>query len=75
MPAPFNSSTFKLSQFDVIPSNTGPGSYNPPYQKDLQSSDKKMQTSVFSSKVNRFKSEPSKDKQNKNKMKVNLVKE
>jgi hypothetical protein len=31
--APFNSSTFKTSSFDVAPSNTGPGCYNPKHQK------------------------------------------
>jgi hypothetical protein len=76
-PAPFHSSTFKTSTFDVVPTSTGPGSYNPPYQKDIQASDKKMKmSSSFCSKVERFKVAPQKkDKSTTKKMKVGLVKE
>ena len=41
-----------MSQFDLLPTNTGPGSYNPQYQRDIQNSEKKHHmNSTFVSKV------------------------
>lgn len=55
--APFNSSSFKQTEFDVIPTNTGPGTYNPAYAKSLYTEKKLRMTSSFHSKVERFKTE------------------
>ena len=52
--APFNSSTFKISAFDVVESNAGPGSYNPKTAKEIIYDKKNRNTSSFSSKVDRF---------------------
>ena len=73
--APFHSSTLKTSAFDVVPSNTGPGCYDPTYQKDIQVSDKYVHmSSSFSSKVQRFKTEPKDPIKSGNKrMRVSLI--
>lgn len=55
--APFNSSSFKQTEFDIMPTNTGPGTYNPRHNKELSNDKRLRMTSSFSSKVERFKIE------------------
>lgn len=52
--APFNSSSFKQTEFDIMPTNTGPGTYNPKHSKELSNDKRLRMTSSFSSKVERF---------------------
>ena len=76
-PAPFNSSAFKVSSFDVPPSQTGPGLYDPLTQKELQTSHKKTHmNSSFCSNVQRFKTEPNATERHKDaQMRVSLIAE
>jgi hypothetical protein len=55
--APFNSSSFKQTEFDVLPTTTGPGTYNPRHSKEVSNDKRLRMTSSFSSKVERFRTE------------------